>query len=91
VRQLPDGSVEIFEGEAEALIHDAEAETPSLAFALSRLTQERVGATPIGVFRSVQRPVYDDLMAEQLETAAAASGKGDLEALLYAGETWVVA
>src|SRR6266568_2423275 len=91
VRQLSDGSVEVFEGEGEPLIHNAEAETPSLAFALSRLTHERVGATPIGVFRSVQRPVYDDLMAEQLETATAQRGKGDLEALLYAGETWVVA
>ena len=90
VRQLPDGSVELFDGEGEALTHDAEAETPSLAFALSRLTQERVGATPIGVFRSVQRPVYDELMEEQLETATAQRGEGDLEALLYAGETWRV-
>jgi 2-oxoglutarate/2-oxoacid ferredoxin oxidoreductase subunit beta len=90
VRQLPDGSVEIFEGQGEALIHDAKAETPSLAFALSRLTQERVGATPIGVFRSVQRPVYDDLMADQLETATAQRGAGELEALLYGGETWLV-
>ncbi|MHB8642789.1 MAG: 2-oxoacid:ferredoxin oxidoreductase subunit beta [Gaiellaceae bacterium] len=90
VRQLTDGSMEVFDGEGEALVHDAEHETPSLAFGLSRLTQDRVGATPIGVFRSVQRPVYDELMAEQLETATAKRGEGELEALLHAGETWVV-
>jgi 2-oxoglutarate ferredoxin oxidoreductase subunit beta len=91
VHQRTDGSMELFEGEGEALIHDAQHETPSLAFGLSRLTQERVGATPIGVFRSIERPVYDELMAKQLETATAQRGAGELEALLYAGETWVVA
>ena len=90
VRQRADGSMEVFEGEGDVLTHDAEHETPSLAFGLSRLTQDRVGATPIGVFRSVQRPVYDELMAEQLETATAQRGEGELEALLHAGETWVV-
>jgi 2-oxoglutarate/2-oxoacid ferredoxin oxidoreductase subunit beta len=90
VRQRTDGSMEVFEGEGEALVHDVDHETSSLAFALSRLTQERVGATPIGVFRSVQRPVYDELMAEQIETATATRGAGELEGLLHAGETWVV-
>jgi len=90
VRQLSDGSMEVFEGEGEALVHDVGHETPTLAFGLSRLTQERVGATPIGVFRSIERPVYDELMAEQLETATAQRGGGELEALLYAGETWTV-
>jgi 2-oxoglutarate ferredoxin oxidoreductase subunit beta len=90
VRQRTDGSMEVFEGDGEALVHDVDHETSSLAFALSRLTQERVGATPIGVFRSVQRPVYDELMAEQIDAAVAVRGEGDLGALLHAGETWVV-
>jgi 2-oxoglutarate ferredoxin oxidoreductase subunit beta len=91
VRQLTDGSMEIFEGDGEALVHDAEHVTPSLAFGLSRLTQERVGATPIGVFRSIRRPVYDELMAEQIEGATAKRGAGDLETLLHGSETWTVA
>jgi 2-oxoglutarate/2-oxoacid ferredoxin oxidoreductase subunit beta len=90
VRQRTDGSMEVFEGEGEALVHDVDHETSSLAFALSRLTQERVGATPIGVFRSVQRPVYDELMAEQIAEATESRGAGELEGLLHAGETWVV-
>ena len=40
VRQLRDGSVEIFDGGGEPLVHDAHHEQPSLAFALSRLTQD---------------------------------------------------
>jgi len=28
-----------------------------------------VGAAPIGVFRDVERPVYDELMSDQLEKA----------------------
>src|SRR6266702_2037065 len=64
VRQLRDGSVEVFEGEGEPLVHDTQLEQPSLAFALSRLTQDTSGATPIGIFRDVVAPVYDDLMEE---------------------------
>jgi 2-oxoglutarate ferredoxin oxidoreductase subunit beta len=89
VRQRADGSVEIVEvgDESELLVHDAHHEQPSAAFALSRLTQSTAGATPIGVFRDVVRPVYDDLMSEQLD-AARAKQEGDLASLLHAGDTW---
>ncbi|HVR13458.1 MAG TPA: 2-oxoacid:ferredoxin oxidoreductase subunit beta, partial [Gaiellaceae bacterium] len=90
VRQLRDGSVEVFHGEGEPLVHDAHLEQPSLAFALSRLTQDTSGATPIGIFRDVEAPVYDELMSEQLEQSLAQHGEGDLEALLRSGETWTV-
>ncbi|MER6522563.1 2-oxoacid:ferredoxin oxidoreductase subunit beta, partial [Streptomyces sp. NPDC001553] len=46
--------------------------------------------TPIGVLRSVQRPVYDTLMADQLDTAIAQQGKADLSALLTGSDTWTV-
>ena len=72
------------------LVHDATHTEPSLAFALSRVTQGTHGGTPVGVFRNVTRPVYDDLMAKQLETAVAKRGEGDLAELLHSGETWVV-
>jgi 2-oxoglutarate/2-oxoacid ferredoxin oxidoreductase subunit beta len=91
VRQLADGSVEVFEGDGDVLVHDAHHREPSLGFALSRLTQETCGATPIGIFRQVEAPVYDDLMSSQIDAAVEERGEGDLEALLHAGETWVVA
>jgi 2-oxoglutarate ferredoxin oxidoreductase subunit beta len=91
LRQLPDGTIEECAAtDPDVLVHDATHTEPSLAFALSRVTQGTHGGTPVGVFRNVSRPVYDDLMAEQLETAVAKRGTGDLAELLHSGETWVV-
>jgi 2-oxoglutarate/2-oxoacid ferredoxin oxidoreductase subunit beta len=94
VQLRSDGSAEVVEvavaGEDALLVHDAHAPEPSVAFALSRLTQESVGAAPIGVFRDVERPVYDELMAEQIGAARQKSGEGNLEALLHAGDTWTI-
>jgi pyruvate/2-oxoacid:ferredoxin oxidoreductase beta subunit len=91
VRQRPDGSVEVVDvtDESELLVHDAHHPEASPGFALSRLTRESCGATPIGVFRDVQRPVYDDLMAEQLRVAREAK-EDDLSGLLQAGDTWAI-
>ena len=91
VCQRPDGSVEVVDvtDESELLVHDAHHPEPSLAFALSRLTREACGATPIGIFRAVDRGVYDDLMAAQLREASE-KREGDLEALLHAGDTWTI-
>jgi 2-oxoglutarate ferredoxin oxidoreductase subunit beta len=91
LRQKSDGSIEVCAaGDPDVLVHDVAHESPSLAFALSRVTQETHGGTPVGVFRDVQRPVYDDLMAEQIATATEKQGAGDLEALLHSGETWTI-
>ncbi|MFJ8791286.1 2-oxoacid:ferredoxin oxidoreductase subunit beta [Streptomyces sp. NPDC102462] len=79
------------DNEAQVLVHDAHAASPATAFALSRLADpDTLHRTPIGVFRSVARPVYDALMSEQLETAVERQGKGDLAALLAGTDTWTV-
>ncbi|QMU67561.1 2-oxoacid:ferredoxin oxidoreductase subunit beta [Streptacidiphilus sp. P02-A3a] len=77
---------------ADVLIHDANATSPTTAFALTRLADpDTLHHTPIGILRSVQRPVYDTLMAEQLATAVTQQGEGDLNALLTGSDTWTVA
>ncbi|MCC9709049.1 2-oxoacid:ferredoxin oxidoreductase subunit beta [Streptomyces sp. MNU76] len=79
------------ENEARILVHDAHAESPTTAFALSRLADpDTLHHTPIGVLRSVERPVYDTQMADQLDSAVDRFGKGDLSALLAGGDTWTV-
>ena len=45
---------------------------------------------PIGVFRDVERPVYDRLLDEQLTRARDEQGEGDLGELLHAGDTWTI-
>jgi 2-oxoglutarate ferredoxin oxidoreductase subunit beta len=44
---------------------------------------------PIGIFRQVDRPTYDDLVREQI-AASRESGDGDLAALLAGSDTWTV-
>ncbi len=91
LRQLPDGTIEACGADEDGvLVHDETHEEPSLAFALSRVTQATHGGTPVGVFRNISRPVYDELMADQLRVAEERRGKGDLAELLHSGETWVV-
>ncbi len=72
------------------VVHDAHADDPSLAFALSRLT-DRVGGgpTPMGIFRQVERPTYETEARKQVEAAQAAKAP-DLAAMLAAGATWEV-
>jgi 2-oxoglutarate ferredoxin oxidoreductase subunit beta len=75
------------------VVHDAHRDDPSYAFALSRLSSREDAYAPMGVFRDVHRPVYDRMMADQLDTAAAAA-PGDgvaLQKLLLGNDTWSVA
>ncbi|MCY0945204.1 MULTISPECIES: 2-oxoacid:ferredoxin oxidoreductase subunit beta [Streptomyces] len=95
VRDPATGDLEVVavtpENESQVLVHDASGTSPTHAFALSRLADpDTLHHTPIGVFRSVARPVYDTLMAEQLDAAVDQSGKGDLGALLAGPDTWTV-
>jgi 2-oxoglutarate ferredoxin oxidoreductase subunit beta len=57
---------------------------------LSRLGNVDEGVTPIGVFRAVERPTYDDEVNAQVDAAVATSGPGDLAALLTSGDTWTI-
>ncbi|MFC7329329.1 2-oxoacid:ferredoxin oxidoreductase subunit beta [Marinactinospora rubrisoli] len=77
-------------GEERLLRHDAHRPDPGYAFALSRLDQPAFEHVPIGVFRDVERPSYDELMNEQLAEATSGQGRGDLAALLAGGDTWTV-
>jgi 2-oxoglutarate ferredoxin oxidoreductase subunit beta len=72
------------------LVHNARNPDPSYAFALSRLDSTDFAHTPIGVFRNVERPSYDEAMAAQIEDAREQQGDGDLADLLAGNDTWQV-
>ena len=79
------------ENRVAVLVHDAHTPRPTTAFALSRLADaDTLHHTPIGVLRSVERPVYDTLMSDQLDAAIEQHGKGDLSTLLAGNDTWTV-
>jgi 2-oxoglutarate ferredoxin oxidoreductase subunit beta len=92
-----DGSLSIADDVAaddpRVVVHDAHRDDPSYAFALSRIPSLDSRYAPMGVFRDVKRPVYDTMMADQLEVAAAKGpGDGDaLQSLLLGSDTWSVA
>ncbi|MFL6001453.1 MAG: 2-oxoacid:ferredoxin oxidoreductase subunit beta, partial [Nocardioides sp.] len=96
VRDPATGGVKIVQvadvGEAALLVHDAHNPDPSTAFAISRLTDSGyLNQSPIGIFRQVERPTYDDQARAQVSTAqAAAPGERTdrLAALISGGDTW---
>jgi 2-oxoglutarate/2-oxoacid ferredoxin oxidoreductase subunit beta len=84
-----DGALEATTAD-QAIIHDAHRADPSYAFALSRLDSADFRHTPVGVFRKIEQPSYDQLMAAQIDAARAKSGPGELAALLAGNDTWEV-
>ncbi len=78
----------------QLLVHDAHSPDPSTAFAISRLTDTGyLNQTPIGIFRQVDRPTYDDQARAQISSSIAAapgSPTERLEALISGGDTWTV-
>jgi 2-oxoglutarate ferredoxin oxidoreductase subunit beta len=75
------------------LVHDAHNPDPSTAFALSRLTDAGVlHQSPIGIFRNVDRPTYDDQARQQIATAS--QGVDDrqqaLATLISGTDTWTI-
>jgi len=78
----------------EPLVHDAHSTDPTLAFALSRLDGPEMTHVPVGLFRAVDRPTYDDAVRAQLQDAQRSAGGAatddDLAALLAGNDTWTV-
>jgi 2-oxoglutarate ferredoxin oxidoreductase subunit beta len=103
IRDAATGGVKIVEvgtapdqvSPADVLVHDAHSPDATTAFAISRLTDAgRLHQAPIGIFRQVSRPTYDDLARDQIAQAAAGvtgSAQERLATLIGGGDTWTVA
>jgi 2-oxoglutarate ferredoxin oxidoreductase subunit beta len=76
----------------QIVVHDARAENPAYAFALSRLSEQSLEHTVMGIFRQVSRPAYDDAAREQVasERAARPHDRAALQSLLRGRDTWTV-
>ena len=75
--------------EDDLLFHDEKSPEPSLAYLLTRMRHPEF-PEPIGVFRDVDRPKYDEQVNEQIRLAREEKGEGDLEKLFNSGDTWTV-
>jgi 2-oxoglutarate ferredoxin oxidoreductase subunit beta len=63
---------------------------PSLAFALTRLSNDDHSPTPFGIFRRVERQEYASAIGRQLASAVERKGPGDLAQLIRSNGTWQV-
>ena len=74
------------------VVHDPTDPDPTPAFALSRLDDPSMQTVPMGIFRQVDRPTYDDGVREQVASATAGSARdeGSLDTLLRGRDTWTV-
>ena len=61
-----------------------------LANIVSRMSWQKDLPRPFGVFFREDRPSYDELVQKQIEEITDKRGKGDLNALLNAGDTWMI-
>jgi 2-oxoglutarate ferredoxin oxidoreductase subunit beta len=75
--------------EDDLLIHDEKADEPTLAYLLSRMRHPNF-PEPVGVFRAIAEPTYEDLVMGQIEAATETLGPGNLESLFNDGDVWTV-
>ena len=75
--------------EADLLVHDETADNSALAFFLSQFEGPDF-PVPLGVFRAVDTPTYQDRSACQAAEARVAKGQGELADLLDSGDTWTI-
>jgi 2-oxoglutarate ferredoxin oxidoreductase subunit beta len=73
----------------DILVHNENSSEPNLSYILGRM-QHPEYPVPMGIFRSVSKPTYEDMLGEQISSAIATKGPGSLEKLINSGETWVI-
>jgi 2-oxoglutarate ferredoxin oxidoreductase subunit beta len=77
---------------SDIVVHNAQLDDPAYAFALSRLSEQNLEHTVMGIFRSVNRPTYDDEARQQISSAreSKAHDTAALQSLLRGKDTWTV-
>src|ERR1700677_3524766 len=76
----------------EIVVHDAHADDSAYAFALSRLSDQNLEHTVLGIFRNVSRATYDDAARAQVRAAQSSKpfDSAALQSLLRGRDTWTV-
>jgi 2-oxoglutarate ferredoxin oxidoreductase subunit beta len=75
--------------ERGVVVHDERPNASSYAGVLATLRRPDF-PIPVGVFRAVEKPTYEEMLQAQVDSAIADRGAGDLKALLHSGDTWTI-
>jgi 2-oxoglutarate ferredoxin oxidoreductase subunit beta len=73
----------------DCIVWDETVENPATSFLVSQLLPPHF-PTPVGVFRSVQAPTYEERVSDQVHQEVAKKGIGDLDQLIHSGDIWTV-
>jgi 2-oxoglutarate ferredoxin oxidoreductase subunit beta len=78
----------------DLLTHDERAAEPTLAYLLSRFTHDPRAANsfpePVGVFRNVTKPTYEEALGARIRAATEQKGPGKIADLFKAEDVWTV-
>ncbi len=74
---------------ADLVVHDEAADHSGLAFFLSQFDAPKL-PVPLGVFRAVSAPAYEDMNNQLHADAEARKGRGTLAGLFNSGDTWTI-
>lgn len=74
---------------ADVLIHDESSPGTALAYLLAQLDEAEY-PVPLGVFRNISKPLYGELLDEQISDVTNQKGKGNFFEHLRSGDIWTV-
>lgn len=72
------------------VVHTETASGDTYAYMLARLQEDAEMPVPVGVFRNVSRPTYNEAFHEQIMAVTSKKGQGNLKQLFLSGDTWKV-
>jgi 2-oxoglutarate ferredoxin oxidoreductase subunit beta len=72
----------------EIVVHDEKLADANYAYRLTQMTYPDM-PVPFGVFRNIEKPTYEEMLEDQIQSVISKKGKGDLKALLNE-ETWQI-
>jgi len=74
----------------DLLVHDEFNSDPAYASMLAHMNEKPGLPTPIGVFRQIFKPTYDEMLHDQIRKIKEKKGEGDLRKLFFDATTWEI-
>jgi len=71
-------------------VHDEFDHSPVPSTILAHMSDDPGFPSPVGVFRQISKPTYDEGVSVQIDNVKSIKGEGDLEKILFNGNTWEV-
>jgi 2-oxoglutarate ferredoxin oxidoreductase subunit beta len=74
----------------DLIVHNEFDDSPVYSILLTHLNDNPDFPMPFGIFRQVLKPTYDEGLENQIADVRNKKGEGDLEKVLFSGNTWEV-